>query len=293
MAARTQARSQIPPPNPARRAHCRRIAVAGVIAAASALALVGSARTAVSSTLYGGFDADGTIYLTFADGTPIGSPTPPGTLIPAGTYTIDINNNSLDDLGNPHEFELTGPGVNLSAGTTATQLTWSATFQPSSTYTYEDQLNPGVQNEIFGTQGSGAGSGSTATTPATTGPTVPVAPSGSTTSPTDNNPLGTARSATLVYRGTLTGTVSSSGKLTLTFKRKNVGSLVRGRYTFTIVDRSRTSGFVLQEIHQPAVTITSAGFVGTRSLSVGLVTGQWVYYPSFIGKKTYFIVVNS
>ena len=48
---------------------------------------------------------------------------------PAGTYTIVLNNNSLDDLGNPHSFHLTGPGVNLAAGGVV-QTTWTATFQP-------------------------------------------------------------------------------------------------------------------------------------------------------------------
>jgi archaellum component FlaG (FlaF/FlaG flagellin family) len=63
-----------------------------VLAAASAAATAAGARSAVSSTLYAGFDADGNIRLTFADGTMIGTPSAPGTVVPAGTYTIQVNN---------------------------------------------------------------------------------------------------------------------------------------------------------------------------------------------------------
>jgi hypothetical protein len=245
-----------------------------------------SPRAATIQTLYGGFDADGTISLTYADGTPIGTPTPPGTLIPAGTYTIDLNNNSLDDLGNPHEFELSGPGVNLQAGQ-ATQLTWTATFLPASTYTYGDALNPTSQEEVFGTAGSGststnAGSPATLTTPTSTHATT-------TPSPTSNNPVGTA---VVALRGALAGTVTRSGRLTLAFKGKPVGTLKAGRYTITIIDGSAQAGFILQGIRRAAVTITGIAFRGKRTLAVDLTSGQWFFYPTFVGKKTYFIVVS-
>jgi hypothetical protein len=258
-----------------------------VLGVCTALLCAGGTHAVVSSTLYGGFDADGNIYLTFADGTPIGTPTPPGTLVPAGTYTIDLNNNGLDDLGNPHDFELTGPGVNLEAGQSV-ELTWTATFQPGSTYVYEDALNPTTQYEVFGTAGSGAG---TAAPPVT----VPISTSANSSaakspSPTGGSPVGTA--VANPFRGKLTGELSASGRLTLDFKGKAVGSLSAGRYTISISDRSAKSGFTLQEIRESAITLTSARFVGTKSTSVDLSAGQWFFYASFIGKKSFFIVIS-
>jgi hypothetical protein len=254
-----------------------------------ALAFGGASDAAFSQTLYGGFDADGNIRLTFADGTPIGTPSPPGSLIPAGTYTIVVNNNGLDDLGNPHEFELSGPGVSLDAGQ-ATQVTWTATFQSASTYVYEDALNPTTERDIFGTPGSGAGT-TTVAQPGGSSGTPSSGSSGTKPAATNNNPVGTAATP-LVFRGTLTGTVSKSGRLSLTWKGKNVATLTKGRYTIAVTDKSSKSGFVLQEIHQAAITLSGAGFVGTRKVSVALTAGQWFFYPSFVGKKTYFIVIS-
>jgi hypothetical protein len=264
-----------------------RLAAAAALAGAVALLPVAAAPAATSTTLYGGFDADGNISLTFADGSPIGTPAPPGTLIPAGTYTIEINNNGPDDLGNPHEFELTGPGVSLMAGQTV-QVTWTATFAPASTYVYEDELNPTTQHEVFGTAGSGATS-TTPPEPVSTPPTTTTVPSSSAT-PTDNSPLGTGLKA-VPFRGVLSGTVSAAGKLALTYKGRGVASLTAGRYTISVTDKSAKSGFVLQEIHESAITITGAALVGTRTLSLDLTAGQWFFYPSFVGTKTYFIVV--
>ncbi len=260
------------------------MAAAGIGAAVAA-----GSRAAVSQTLDAGFDASGNIYLTFADGSPIGSSSAPGTLIPAGTYTIVLNNNGLDDYGNPHEYEIVGPGVNLSAGQ-AVQATWTATFQPGSTYVYEDVLNPTTERGVFGTPGSGAGTAPPAPPPS---PTAPGSPgggrSGGSSAPSSASPFG--KKATPVFRGRLVGTVSAAGKLALTFKGKGVASLVSGRYTVTVTDRSTKSGFVLQEIHQPAITISPAGHVGTRTVTVDMSPGQWVFYPTFVGRKSYFIVI--
>ena len=133
------------------------VPVGRLLGLACALVLLGGAtgHAAVSSTLYAGFDADGNIRLTFADGTMIGTPSPPGTVVPAGTYTIQVNNNGLDDAGGEHFFHLLGPGVNLSVGNNLyATLTWTATFQPSSTYVYQDDQNPTTIREVFGTPGS-------------------------------------------------------------------------------------------------------------------------------------------
>ncbi len=200
------------------------LALLALTASAGLLAGAETAGAAVSSTLYAGFDADGFIHLSFADGTMIGTPTPPGSLVPAGTYSIVVNNNGVDDLGNDHYFQLTGPGVNLSVGTNIyATTTWTATFQPSSTYVYSDTQNPTSIREVFGTPGSGAGTGTSTSTTVTTTPGSPDGRGNSTTKPTSNNPVG---SAIVPFRGDLAGSVDSKGALSLTVKGKKVATLV-------------------------------------------------------------------
>ncbi len=266
------------------------VPVGRLLGLACALVLLGgaTAHAAVSSTLYAGFDADGNIRLTFADGTMIGTPAPPGTVVPAGTYTIQVNNNGLDDAGGEHFFHLLGPGVNLSVGNNLyATLTWTATFQPGSAYVYQDDQNPTTIREVFGTPGSGAG------TAAPSPPqTVPGAiPSGSRKSsrPTTNNIVG---SALVPSRGRLTGTVAATGRLTLTIKGRTVTSLKTGRYTIAVTDRSPRSGFTVQKSHAGATTVTSVPFVGKHSVTLTLGPGQWFFYPSFLGTKTYFLVTS-
>lgn len=265
-------------------------ALLALTASAGVLAGAESSGAVVSSTLYAGFDADGNIHLTFADGTMIGTPNPPGSLVPAGTYSIVVNNNGLDDTANDHYFQLTGPGVNLSVGTNLYDTTtWTATFQPSSTYVYSDTQNPTTIREVFGTQGSGAGIG-TATSTAVT--TTPGAPTGgkSPTQPTSDNPVG---SGIVPFRGDLAGSVDSKGALSLTVKGKKVATLVTGRYKIVVADHSKRSGFNIQEIRKGVTVVTGSAFVGSHSVTLNLKPGQWFFYPSFVGKKTYFIVVSS
>ncbi len=227
---------------------------AGFSGLACALVLLGGAtgHAAVSSTLYAGFDADGNIRLTFADGTMIGTPSPPGTVVPAGTYTIQVNNNGLDDAGGEHFFHLLGPGVNLSVGNNLyATLTWTATFQPSSTYVYQDDQNPTTIREVFGTPGSGAGTVS----PAAPQP-VPGASSRAPARAARRPRTTSSALPSLPFRGTLAGTVGPTGKLTLTVKGKPVTSLKSGRYAIAVTDRSPKNGFTVQESHAGATTVT-------------------------------------
>jgi hypothetical protein len=262
-----------------------RTACAAFVALCAA-SLVHGSRAAVSSTLYAGFDADGNIRLTFVDGTLIGTPTAPGTVVPTGTYTIQVNNNGLDDQGGEHFFHLLGPGVNLSVGTNLyATTTWTATFLPGSTYVYQDDLNPTTIREVFGTPGSGAGTVSQAP-PQTV--TVPGGGSGGA-KPSSSDIVG---SAVVPFRGTLTGTVDAGGRLTLRAGGKPVTSLKAGRYTVAVSDHSPRNGFIVQGIGKSAETVTGVPFVGRRSATLSLKPGQWFFYPTFVGKKTYFLVTG-
>jgi hypothetical protein len=258
-----------------------------LVAAAGITAGAAGTHSAVSSTLYAGFDADGNIRLTYADGTMIGTPSPPGTVVAAGTYTINLNNNGLDDVGGVHSFHLFGPGVNLSAGTNLYDTAvWTATFLPASTYTYQDDDNPTTIHEVFGTPGSGAGTATT-TTPTTVA--APPASGGKTQKPASQDIVG---SAYVPLRGTLVGTVTARGALKLTRDGKPVTNLKAGRYTFLVSDKSKSAGFNVQEIKNDPVTVTTGSFEGKRSKTLNLKAGQWLFYPSFVGKKTYFIVTS-
>src|SRR5262249_6809965 len=93
------------------------------------------------------------------------------------------------------------------------------------------------------------------------------------------------------HRGSLAGTVSPTGKLTLDFAGKPVGSLRSGGYKVTIVDRNRRSGFTLQRVRRPVVTVTRPSFVGKRTVTLNLTAGQWAFFTPG-GKKTYFIVTT-
>ena len=95
-----------------------------------------------------------------------------------------------------------------------------------------------------------------------------------------------------VQRGTLIGTVSAAGAIRLTFGGKPVGTLKAGRYTFSITDESKKSGFTVQETGRPATTVTTSPFTGRKKQTIDLGAGQWFVYPTFLGKKTYFIVIS-
>ena len=59
-----------------------------------------------------------------------------------------------------------------------------------------------------------------------------------------------------------------------------------------MTDRSPKSGFIVQRDPQDATTVTGVQFVGTRKVTLALRPGQWFCYPTFLGKKTYFIVTS-
>jgi hypothetical protein len=48
----------------------------------------------------------------------------------------------------------------------------------------------------------------------------------------------------------------------------------------------------VQAIKQSAITVTSTTFTGKKSKTLNLKAGQWFFYPTFVGKKTYFIVTS-
>jgi hypothetical protein len=204
-------------------------------------------------------------------------------VISPGTYDISISDPTYvgDVL-----WDLAGPGVklvtNMSSGE-ETSETWVEAFLPSSTYTYRDDLRPPAVWTFV--------TSSTSTVTSGGGPVPPTssAGSGTTGKATSTDVVGSAVKST-PFRGTLAVTVSTKGLLKLTLKGKAVATLESGRYTFAVVDSSKTGGFTVQQYHKAARTVTSGPFVGRKSVTIDLAPGQWLCYTSFVGRKTYFVV---
>jgi hypothetical protein len=252
----------------------RHALIAGIVAA---LALAAGAQGAVSQTIYAYFDVDGGLQISYADSSKVGSTVPPGT------YTINLNNNGADDLGVDHIFHLSGPGVDYKAANVDTTAVFSVTFQAGATYRFFDDLDPKISQTIVASNAP----------PATTTNPLPSTPVTGSTKATAGGVVGSQVAPTRrLSRGTLTAAVSASGKVTLSYHGKVVRSLKAGLYTVSVTDSSKKSGFVIQQSHKLATSVSSAPFTGKKSKTLALSKGQWFFYPSFIGQKTYFVVTG-
>ena len=69
---------------------------------------------------------------------------------------------------------------------------------------------------------------------------------------------------------------TAAGALTLTREGKAVANLKAGRYRVTVDDRSKKSGFILQQVRGRARTVTGTSFVGKQTVSVELRGGSVV-----------------
>jgi hypothetical protein len=273
------------------------------LAAAAALAPAAGAASGDVSQLRD--EAIPTLYVQYAMNctfTMVTDSGAPVTTIPPGSYQLSIRTPVVFadvDLSGTYDmtacksfvqFQMTGPGVNVSTTLQDGDEDYGLldiTLQPGATYTAVDNNQPSVARLAFNTATSGAPPAVTLPGPTTTG-------AGSTSS---GNPLGTKTSSSPgsgsdVMRGTLDASVSAAGKLALSFKGKSVTTLKAGRYTISVVDRSKKSGFILQEIKNSALTLAGVPYEGKRTTSVELKAGQWFFYPTFVGNKTYFIVTT-
>jgi hypothetical protein len=253
-----------------------------LLGAALAFAAQAGATTTALQTLYVTYSIKCTFTLTDDSGKSV-------TSIAPGTYQVQVTTpgsfSGVDLAGvtdftackGSAQFQLTGPGVNIQTTLNdgdGSQDVLTGTFQPSSTYVAQDNNQPSVTRVSFTTLASGTGGTSTATNP--TGATTTT-----TTTPT----------APTAVKGTVNGAVSLSGKLTLTYKGKSVLTLAPGLYKFTVVDKSKKSGFVVEELHGAVTTVSGVASVGTRTVTINLKTGQWFFSSTPAGKKSGFAVV--
>ena len=78
-------------------------------------------------------------------------------------------------------------------------------------------------------------------------------------------------------RGTLAGTVSSAGKLTLTLGGKAVAKVKAGRYKLSVADKASTHGFLVQQSGHSPITVSGVSFVGTHSVTSTSRRGKWTF----------------
>lgn len=192
-----------------------------------------------------------------------GSAVSNGTVIPAGTYQVNVSDDPNSGDQNPN-FTINGPGVSYSSNLDSTGMGIDGesgfgpfTFQTSSSYSIEDK-NLGASTLVTFMTSSTVSSG-----PATT--TTSTSPSPTPT------PIHSGVTRSL---GTLAGSLSSSGKVTLDFKGNAVKSLKPGRYTFRVDDHSKKAGLVLEH-GKTHITLSGASAVGTRSIGTILSAGRW------------------
>jgi hypothetical protein len=258
-------------------------ATVAILAAALLLALgaqsAGAAPVAPFD-LWVVFHENHTITVAFDDGTPVGSLTGAGAAIAPGSYTLHFE----DSVGvEGPDFDLRGPGVSLQEDWffgEAPSATHRVVFQPGSTYTWRNVEQPSAIFTFTTTTG--------ASNPAPS-PTPGSGPSGSTKTSTSKDVVGSQR---VVFRGTLSGNVSTAGKLTLKYLGKAVGSLRTGSYKLSVLDETAKAAFYLQRLGAAEPTkVSSTGYVGKHSVTLTLKAGQWFFF-STPGKKSYFIVHN-
>jgi hypothetical protein len=256
------------------------VTAAAALAAVAGL-LVAGASAAVLPSLYVTYVGTNCTFTLVGDS---GSSV---TTIAPGTYQLVLAADDFVSCPNAlPNFQLAGPGVLVQTpidNGTGAAANFTVTFQPGATYVAQD-LNQPLSKVSFTTSTSGAPP--TVTIPAT----IPT----STTSSSTPDVVGSQARPTssgIAFRGTLEGTVSTAGALTLSFDGKHVTEIDAGRYTVSVVDQSKKSGFVIQQVDKLATTVTTDAFVGRRSVSIVLSAGQSLFYPTFLGKKTYFLVI--
>ncbi|HEX4519308.1 MAG TPA: hypothetical protein VH063_06970 [Gaiellaceae bacterium] len=246
-----------------------------------ALLLVGAGGATTSATvpsLYVNYTA--ACHFTLAlDG---GGAVTAGSSIPYGSYQLVVNTPFAFASGQSGcenvNFSFTGPGVSYSTTLNSGEASQDISpimLQANATYTATDSTVPPTTTVAFGTS--------------STQVTAPSSPTGSGKGSTSSGSASGGTSPKTL--GTLVGTVSPAGKLSLTLKGKKVTTLTAGDYAVTVSDKSSAAGFVFASGHTKN-TATTAAFKGTKKLTIDLSFGQWYFYGKAGATKTYFITTK-
>jgi hypothetical protein len=233
---------------------------------------VSRSHAAVSQTMRASVHEDQSIALAFDDGTPVGNQARTPPTIPAGTYTICV----VDDT-DEHNFHLSGPGVDQATSVGGSSSpTWTVTLQPGAQYRFQCDTHFDFMFGVFNTSGAATSSGSSSSSGS----------SGSTSSSSSSS-----SSSGTSLRGTLAGTLSAAGKLTLAIGGSPVSRLKAGRYKITVVDKAPTVGAIFRENGHGPISLSGVAFVGTHTVTLNLEAGRWAFSTSAGTSKTTFTVV--
>jgi hypothetical protein len=219
------------------------------------------------------------ITVTLANGSPVGTTSGAPTVIAPGLYNLFMDDSAA--VEGP-EFDMRGPGVNFVESMFYGEIpsaSFTATFEPSSTYTWRNNEQPNVVF-TFVTAASGGVSGSGG-----------AGGTGSSTSKIGKPSVDVVGSDIAPFRGALDAIVYKSGALSLTRHGKKVTYLKTGRYTFAVDDESGKHGFSLQVLHGKPKTITGVAYVGSHDVTVALKPGRWFFFTP-AGKQTTFFVTS-
>ena len=271
-----------------------KVVIASLVLAA-ALGVQGSARAGTEQaanlpTIYVNYTMNCTFGMTDAMGRALTSisPGPYQILVtsPVPFAAVDLAGiNDMTACKGSANFQLTGPGVSLTTtmddGDSDSVFIY-ATFLPSSTYTAVDTTQPSVARLMFTTTATGpVSTQATTTTTTTISPPKPASSSG-----------GVSLLPVITKVGALTATVTSGGGARLMRDGRAVTVLGAGTYKVTVTDESKLNGFVLEHGTSRPLLITGAAFVGRHSVSVKLTKGEWSFYLTGTGAKTYFTVAG-
>ena len=208
--------------------------------------------------------------------------------VPFASVDLSGINDMTACKGSP-QFALSGPGVSVTTtmddGGSDTAVL-DVTFEPSSTYTAVDDIQPTVAHFSFTTTAGTPPPPSVQTTAATTTTKAPTVAGGSSASSSPTPPAASSPD-----RGTLAATVTGTGSVALPYQGKAVTALRAGRYTVAVTDESRRTGFVVRQVHGATTWLSTGSFTGKRTRAIDFTKGQWSFSASTAGAKTYFIVL--
>lgn len=267
-----------------------RVRLVTVVVVALGLAGAFGVQSPSAASIVLTLNADETLEVTLDSGARLRTSTA-GAVIPPGVYAAVVYSAVPEFRDDYHMFHLTGPGVNLQTDLLAGDERaepHTVTFLPNSTYVFQDDRNPQFGRIVFSTSGAG-------TAVAAPSGGAPASSAGSSGDKTISQ--GVVKNSDVVgseverSQGSLSGGVSTTGKLTLTFKGKSVSSLKAGKYRIVILDETGKSSFTLQKLGKQAVKLSGLPFVGRKTVTVTLSPGQWMYYSS-PAKKRFFIVTR-
>jgi len=245
-----------------------RLIIAGALVGSAIAAPAADARRSAAPTIVVTFSTAGVVTATL-NGSQLGTTSGQPTVIPGGYYSVLLNGPGA--CINLPLFELSGPGVNIQddmLGGEVDTHSLPTFFAPNSTFTWHIDRSQSIVY-TFRTSSDVVGSASTLTGSSSTS-------SGSSSGATSDDIVGSGLTAS---RGTLAGTVTPAGRVTIAYRGKSISSLKAGRYTITVIDKSSSNGFVVEGKRKTS-TVTGNAFVGKRSVMLNLTPGRWSFGPT-------------